>query len=402
MFKNYRYLHLRIIIPALLFLLPASDVFHNFIGIQPGNITTLVCLILASLFFQPRLLQSDIIFFCVLVSMSFLQAYYFDNLKYMTLHIYFYFGFLVVRTIRTADIIDIVELLSSIVIVFICLGFVGFIYAKLGGTALYCFPNEDSRLNCLYLTTFTNSWRGVYIRPAAIFDEPGALGFIAGMILFMRCRLKLSSGKNYFLAVATLITFSLAHAIVLILYLLGNITDVFRIIRKIRPLTILLIAGITGICFFVLYDKVQDLIINRLIDLVISENFAGNRTIRMLSAIKAINLSSIFWGVGPNCVLTNATCGPNDAGYFIGANPIGYLAKFGLIASFPYYFLLLKVIFRCLKSRMLWVGLAYAALLMQRPELFNYAYAFMILFSTDVILRAKEIRIIHQNTIFNV
>ncbi len=400
MIKNHKYLHLRIIIPALLFILPVSSVFHYFSGIQ-GNISTLTCLFLVALFFRPKLLPSEIGFFFVLVLMSFLQFYYFNNWKYMIVHIYFYFGFLAVKTVRYSDIIDIVELLSLIVIAFICLSFVGFIYAKLGGTALYCFPNEDLRENCLWLTTFTNSASNGFIRPAAIFDEPGALAFINGMLLFMRCRLKLSPSKSFFIAIGTLITFSLAHAIVLIIYLLTNILNVIKIKKKIRPTTILLF-GITGLFIFFLYDKFQDYLLLRLTDLITTDNFAGNRTSRILSAIEAINLSSIFWGVGPNCVLTNATCEPHHAGYFIGANPIGPLVKLGLIASFPYYSLLLKVFFRCMKSQMLWVGLAFMALLMQRPFLFNYSYAFMIIFSANVIFNAKKIRIIHQNTIFNV
>ena len=51
---------------------------------------------------------------------------------------------------------------------------------------LFSIVNEDSRSNGFYLSTFSNSYvRGV-IRPAGIYDEPGALSFVACIIAALR------------------------------------------------------------------------------------------------------------------------------------------------------------------------------------------------------------------------
>jgi len=95
---------------------------------------------------------------------------------------------------------------------------VGQVYAYAGGAPLLTITNIDGRENALYLTTMSNfNWLGV-IRPAFIYDEPGAFSFMLCAAVALRELLGLRRGPSSFLLVGGIFTFSLTHWIVTLLY----------------------------------------------------------------------------------------------------------------------------------------------------------------------------------------
>lgn len=58
----------------------------------------------------------------------------------------------------------------------------------------YSFTNPDGRLNYVYYLTFSNYRIGSFIRPAFIFDEPGAFATIIGLWVLLAYSLKKFDG----------------------------------------------------------------------------------------------------------------------------------------------------------------------------------------------------------------
>ena len=113
--------------------------------------------------------------------------------------------------------------LSTFVLIFLCVGaLLSFFYALLGGAPLWGFPNPDGRENYLYLLSLTNSVWGGFIRPSAIYDEPGAFSFFICSVVTLRVLLGFDKKLTWFLALSGLITFSLAHIIFFVFFALSQ------------------------------------------------------------------------------------------------------------------------------------------------------------------------------------
>ena len=113
--------------------------------------------------------------------------------------------------------------LSIFLITGVVLSIIGFAYAYSGGQPLLSIANPDGRENSLALTTMTNVWFANIIRPSFIYDEPGAFSFVVCATVALREVLGKSARTSYFLMLGGLITFSLTHVLILILFLLARL-----------------------------------------------------------------------------------------------------------------------------------------------------------------------------------
>lgn len=109
--------------------------------------------------------------------------------------------------------------LTAYLTVGVVLSIVGFVYAFGGGEALLSIANPDGRENALYLTTMTNFWVGNVIRPSYIYDEPGAFSFLLCATVALRELLGKRFWPSLFLMLGGLITLSLTHLLIALLFL---------------------------------------------------------------------------------------------------------------------------------------------------------------------------------------
>lgn len=132
-------------------------------------------------------------------------------------------GLLLLAAHQLANVKDLPESLCNLLSKWLAFGIVlsvgGFIYALAGGEAIHSITNPDGRENFLYLTTMSGAVYGNVIRPGWIYDEPGAFSFLICSTVALRHLLKMSSRLSTFLIVGGLVTLSLAHMIVAVLYL---------------------------------------------------------------------------------------------------------------------------------------------------------------------------------------
>jgi hypothetical protein len=135
-------------------------------------------------------------------------------------------GFLVfvgyqVATIRKLPE-SICELLSIWLLIGILLSIVGFLYAFNSGEPLLTIVNPDGRDNSLYLTTMSGAQIGNIIRPAWVYDEPGAFSFIICATVALRHLLQMNARLSMILMIGGLITLSLTHLAITLIFLIAR------------------------------------------------------------------------------------------------------------------------------------------------------------------------------------
>jgi hypothetical protein len=253
------------------------------------------------------------------------------------------------------------------------LSLVGFIYALLGGSALFSIQNPDGRESLFFLTTLTNSTfpgpgNSTFIRPSFIYDEPGAYAFVIDIFLLASYVLHQKLRKQeWIILVGGFLTFSLAHILVPVVLLISE--------RKTRYLIILVL--ITAAVDFGLYSAIgYSPILSRLI--IENGQISGDNRSELFK--NALSLIADFpQGVGNICKWDIFDCVDRFGGF--GENPAFPAAYFGLISSIPFYLMLLSILLIALLSidrRAILIGLAIFGLFSQRPFLFNLGYNLLI------------------------
>ena len=115
------------------------------------------------------------------------------------------------------------RLLTAWLMAGVVLSIVGFIYAYNGGEPLLSIANPDGRENFLYLTTMSGTPIGTVIRPAWVYDEPGAFSFLICATVALRHMLKMSARPSALLLFGGLITLSLTHLLIAVLFLTSRL-----------------------------------------------------------------------------------------------------------------------------------------------------------------------------------
>lgn len=115
------------------------------------------------------------------------------------------------------------DVMSAYVAIGIVLCVIGFVYAWSGGQPLLSIDNGDGRENALYLTTMSNFRVGTVIRPSFIYDEPGAFSFLVCAVVAMRDMLGRPGRLSWFLMLGGLVTLSLTHMLILMLFLVRRL-----------------------------------------------------------------------------------------------------------------------------------------------------------------------------------
>lgn len=139
-------------------------------------------------------------------------------------------SFLIASIIIIADFIKeaavekkTVMAINKSMLIFLIGAWISIIYFFLNGSPVLTITNPDGRENNLFLTSFSNfadyEFWGI-IRPSGIYDEPGALSF--GVIITVIINELLNPRNKYSIIIMLLglVTLSVAHALMTIIYLI--------------------------------------------------------------------------------------------------------------------------------------------------------------------------------------
>lgn len=357
--------------PVALFLRPLT-----------GNIFSLLCI--AWIFFHYhsiRFTPSIYLAAIATIAGSLLCAAYWGQLKLAVLPIYFVSALLLVSRLDSEEIAYFADIASKVLVVMLVGCVIGFLYVFFGGQALIEFPNEDGRMNGLYLTTLSNSKVLNILRPAGIFDEPGTLSFVLCMIAAIRHSLRMDKRTTWIMLSLGLITFSMAQAVYVLLHLAAELkTSTARALKY----TIGFVAIGTTVIAFV--PMIYAVLSNNLFQRFVLQDGAlvgDNRSSLFVSAVNHLNGRVFWWGLDADCITNRAACIQKGYDAF-GENPLAPLVLYGVFNSWPYYMLQAALLTFFLWRRNL-VAMGVFLVLLQRPNVMSYSYAILILLAFKAI-----------------
>lgn len=267
---------------------------------------------------------------------------------------------------------------STIFLLILIVGaYIGFLYHFTGGRVLLSFNNPDGRANRLYLTTLSNSVYFGFLRPAGIYDEPGAFSFFICSLSLLRILYNKNNRVTFLLLVSGIITFSLTHFLIIICYLL------YLAINYYRKRTFILLLALTSIGIVIVYLLLKDALDAVLLRRVSSVDFLfnNNRSRQIPNVIDNLDLPTFFFGLiaDHNYNFLKMT---EYIGGDVSSNPLTPIIATGVIASLIYYIFLLSVLISALlKKKLFFIYLAIFILFIQRPYFSARGYCvYFILF----------------------
>lgn len=365
--------------PYLLFLmvfLSISPVPGSLLGVG-GNIffASLFCLfVLIKTYLSSKFSYKLPVLIVLALFFALPTALFWGELGIVFLPIYFLFS-LVVFFLSSSDEVNRFCEISSIFLRVVLVGaWIGFFYALLGGVSLFSIENPDGRENAFFLSTFSNFFVGSFIRPAGVFDEPGALSFVVCFISALRHKCGLSKKITWQLLLLGLITLSFAHFVYILFHALQ---DRYYIISKKK-----LLAYISAPVFlvFILSPTFEssdaEIFFSRFV--VTDGRLVGDsRTDLFVSALDRIDFKSFFFGTDADCIVRPKICESNGHEPF-GETPAGIILMLGLFLSSPYFYIMSLLLFSLIIERD-FIALGLLLLLLQRPYVMVFGYSLLIL-----------------------
>ncbi|MEL4271900.1 hypothetical protein [Shewanella xiamenensis] len=361
---------------------PLSPILLHFLGLKPNLLSVLCCLVVFMIcnIIYRSIKYSYIYLFIVFISIvsSIFFSFYWGELKLLFFTLYFIVSIIAVMSLSYKDKRSIVIALSNVIYVVTGAAVVGFCYAFIGGEPLLEIENPDKRSAFLYLSTMTNFNVGLFIRPSGIFDEPGALSFFICFTCALRTLFNLPKKQTWFLLIAGLITFSVAHVIYLIFHYLSE-----KFNPKSLFMSVVAVSAIFAIPF--LNDDIYEVVDSAFFQRFVIEdgNLKGdNRSELFSNAASLINTETFLWGIDSACILDVDLC--NSKYPMFGENVLSPLALTGFVVSLPYYLALFMLLcYGSLRKENLFL-IGVALLLFQRPYLMSYGYSLLIVLLLSV------------------
>lgn len=268
---------------------------------------------------------------------------------------------------------------SSIIVFFgLFFSFISMIYGYFGGSSFGSYENPDGRIVQIYLGSgsHTLSSPGSILRPNFIYDEPGAFSFVICAVCFLRTLLKKSTSVTVFLLIAGLITLSLAHMLITILYF-------FTSKIAVRSASSLLLFFMTSLAIVSIISSGQ--FINRLNvqetnvygdDRTMSVLSGDNRTVQIINFFSFVDKEIILYGSYECKNRPEGVCDEHGDVYSSPISPIYEGGILFLAVQLLIHFSLIKLIFANPNFR--FSGLGMSALLLQRPFFLLIGYSVFV------------------------
>lgn len=289
---------------------------------------------------------------------------------------------------------DVISKFTDLLTIFAIFGIlctiIGFFYALSGGQPVYNFYNPDGRQNFFYLTTFSNAIYGNVIRPAFIYDEPGAFSFVLCFVVVLRELMQRRTSVSLVIMLGGLITFSLAHIVILILYIFSKIKFSLK-------------AVIGCILVFILIFSIFNIVSNSNEFKFFTARFevdergslSGDNRIGQIENFKKIFSWNIFWGGDYQCHHLQAKrCFEHGD---ISSSVVTPLYSGGVIQLIIQIITHTFFVFSVYRNKKLFFpAVAMSLLLLQRPFFSSIGYQIMIysvLFTIFYLLRLKHVNV---------
>jgi hypothetical protein len=270
---------------------------------------------------------------------------------------------------------------STIFLYILIIGsYIGFAYALSGGQPIYEY--EEHRLHYIYLTTSVpaNTVLGNIMRPAGIYDEPGALSFFICSICLFRVLHKKNDIVTFVLLILGLITFSLTHLLVLICFILYYIFQYKR--KKNTLIFVFLFTIMTVVLLIVFYESFDELLFKRLQFNSQTGTLQGDtRSGHIKEIFKFMNIKNFLWGheLAYTDIRLFTKKYPNT-----GEVPLTNIFRFGFFSSWYYYiFLIIIFLAGIVRHKYFFIFMAVCFLFFQRPysDAISYSFYFVLFLS---------------------
>lgn len=344
-----------------------------------GITGTYFAIILVLLFVMKNLVVSmnnknlSHLFFCLFSTLLLgsITALHYINIKYVFI-LMIYIGYSFFFCLVSEYDLDCFTDFASIFLLILEIGaLIGFIYAYCGGNPIGKFENIDGRNNYIYLTTFTNARIGTFIRPAGIYDEPGAFGFYIIAVVIMRLHFNKGISGTLLLLLLGTITTSLTYYLCMAILFI----PIWKKLNKSQKFITLLMVSLFFIAmFFYFYDLFDELLFQRLEFDASSGTIKGNsRNGQLEGCIESIKDNGALFGnyfLGENCIRLKYGV--------ISECPLSPLALFGVFNSVPYY-VFLFVTFSAFILSFRSLHLVAFLLFLQRPYQSSLGYSFFFI-----------------------
>ncbi|EMT6576657.1 hypothetical protein WMR74_002695 [Providencia rettgeri] len=265
--------------------------------------------------------------------------------------------------------------------------FIAVIYSYLGGSSIYQIQNPDGRPNYFYITSFSNAGFGNIIRPSFIYDEPGAFSFLICFVVCFRILLKKSPLITSLIMVSGLITFSLTHFILVILYFIFNLRIRLNILA---PLFIIILSG--------------PLILNNnelkpFIDRIENFNSADNNRVNQLeNFLTNVEISNVIFAGEVECQNSDVKNACYKKYGDLSSSPLSVIFYNGILGLIIQIAIYISFIYYIFKSRFfVFPSLCMLILTIQRPYFFSTGYSTMILLILFLMVFSKKPMEIHND-----
>lgn len=252
-------------------------------------------------------------------------------------------------------------------------GIGGIVYSLFGGQPLLD-VQVGYRTTSLYLTTFSFATIGNIIRPAGIFDEPGALSMYVAIVTMFNDTLGQNRKLNLILIALMIFTGSLAGVVVAVLYI--ALSNAMRSSQRKRFALVATFAGAVLLMQILfptnLVTTTLDTFYTERFKLVDGRLSGDNRTNQIEEFFALVDSKILLVGE------RNST--NNYDTYDISSNPFSITFGYGLLISIPYFFMLIWMVWMAISNRFQnsYSSLGLVSLLVQRPYIYNMSWSILI------------------------
>ena len=305
------------------------------------------------------------------VMSAFIPAIYWQDPRYVLSPIFLVFSLFLLQLANDRAVNTFISILTVMMFLLLSGAVFGLFLVLNGVQPLFDIPNVDGRPNYFFYTTFSNSWFGRIIRPAGIYDEPGAFSFMICGVAALRHLYGRDSKVTWILLGMGLVTTSLAHLVYVVIHAAAerlNVRNFAGIVAALVPL-ILIGAYLGG------GEVLEKRLLGRVSVSETGQIVGDNRTERLRNAVEHMSRhpQSILVGADPICRFDPVACAERFS--VMGESPLSPMVMQGLFVSWPYYAALAVLFIAPLFGRDYLVSFGIGALFLQRPYLLNLGYS---------------------------
>jgi hypothetical protein len=318
-----------------------------------------------------------------------------EDISYMTDIRYLLIAAILVYSVTFSTIYKVVEIASTFILILLLGGSIAFILSMIGYGDIGSFANPDGRENHIYFFTFSNAgWSGL-VRPAGIYDEPGAFSFFISGIAAARHLLRMDNKQTWIILLLGLQTLSVAHVVYMAFHAFASQNINLKLLIK----SGMIFLFVNVIAFL---DK-TNIIYHQFLERFVKVGFdrGGFGEGRLLNIVRSFD----YLVDNPEIFLIGVRGLYHDAGGYLhywttmsveyggsfGGNILFPIVTNGFVNSAPYLFIILSLVVAPLfKGRFYAVSIGVTALIYNRDYMYVISYSLVVLMIYRIIYEQKK------------